>query len=91
MALRVCETVCDQAAAILDEDLVKPARPAEALVPRILESDRLLVIEDGVRCVTDAVCVEDIVGGELDVFGEKEPLPTTSFLNNFNIGKKAST
>lgn len=91
MALRVCENVCDQAAAIPDEDLVEPARPAETLVSRILECDRLLVVEDGIGRVTNSIAVEDIVGGELDVFGEKESLPTTCFFDNFDIGIKAST
>lgn len=75
--------------AILNEDLVKTSSSPKPLIPRVLERDRLLIVEDGIGSIANSICVDNVVCGKLDVFGKKESLSTTSFLDNFYIREKS--
>lgn len=68
---------------VMGEYLVEAFRPAEALIPRVLEGNGLLVVEHGGGAVADALSVDDGLRGKLDVFGEQVPLPAAVFFKNF--------
>ena len=89
MPLGVGEHAFHQAEPVLAEHLVEALCPAETLVPRIAECDGLFVVEHGGGAVSDALTMQDAVGGELDVFGEQVELPAAHLLDDLGAHEKA--
>ena len=88
MPLGVGEHALHQAESVLTEHLVEAFCPAETLVPRIAERDGLFVVEHGGGAVSDALTMQDAVGGELDVFGEQVELPAAHLLDDLGAHEK---
>ena len=64
------------------EDLHVAPCPAHPLAAGLAEGGGLLVIEDGVLAVADALTGDDIGDGELDVLGEEVEVPAAPLLQN---------
>ena len=87
--LGIGENTLDQLPAIPKEYLVKALCPTEALVPRITECQRLLVVEHSCWGVGNSTATNDRGSGEFDILGEHMVLPAAHLIDDLRADEEA--
>ena len=79
----------DQAAAVIGIDLIEALRPAQPLIPGLLEGGGLLVIDDRLITVADAAALQGAADRELNVLSKQVVGPDAVLPNHISGDEEA--